>query len=340
MGDPADRGEQIPILDAGPLLGPDGPARRALDDAVLRAATRSGFMTLVGVPAAARLDPEVRSLLLRVLDLPAASKRPLYRQRYEPGNPNRYRGLAPLRPQQGIGTESIEFGPDAVEPGRGDPDDLLCEPSVWPEESELPGFRARLSGAFAGLEELGLAVVASLERGLGLEPGRLVRCFEGGNSTLRLVRHPGPGELPEAVCRALAVDDGSPGVLQLVLPHSDSGCVTFVSQDEQQGLQARGRDGRWVRVPAPDGGLAVNFGHLLELWTGGAIRATEHRVVGRLARRSSIPFFFEPAVDARIEPLPGAPAFEPVLYGDYLWSRMRSFPDYRGLEGRRARSAG
>ena len=328
---------EIPVLDAGSLYGGDTPERRALDAAIQRAATRAGFMTLRGLPGPVRLTPGQRDRLLRVLDLPEASKCRLYRQRYAAGNPNRYRGLAPLRPEEGIGTESIEFGADAVEPaGRGDPADLLCEPSAWPAESELPGWRAELSRVFAAFESLGLAVVASLERGLGLEEGRLGRCFDRGNSTLRIVRHPGPGELPPAVARALALDgEGPEGRLQLVLPHSDSGCVTFVSQDATRGLEARAHDGRWVAVPAPEGALAVNFGHLLELWTGGAIRATEHRVVGTACRRSSIPFFLEPAVDAWIEPLPGAD-FEPVRYGDYVWDRMRKFPDYENLGERRA----
>ncbi len=331
---------EIPVLDAGPLYGGDTSERRALDAAIQRAATQAGFMTLVGLPEPAHLTAERRGALLRVLDLPEASKRRLYRQRYAPDNPNRYRGFAPLRPEEGIGTESIEFGTDAVEPARrGDPTDLLCEPSVWPAESELPGWRTDLSQVFAALETLGLAVVASLERGLGLETGRLGGCFAHGNSTLRLVRHPGPGELPPAVARALALGgDGPDGALQLILPHSDSGCITFVSQDATRGLEARARNGEWIAVPAAPGALAVNFGHLLELWTGGRIRATEHRVVGRACRRTSIPFFLEPAVDAWIEPLPGADfaSFQPQRYGDYVWERMRKFPDYKNLGDRRA----
>lgn len=98
----------------------------------------------------------------------------------------------------------------------------------------------------------------------------------------------------------------------LDLPHSDSGCITFVSQDAGAGLQARTRDGRWEPVPAPLGGLAVNFGYLLEKWTGGAVKATEHRAIGPERRRTAVVFFFEPAVAARIEPLPAFAPFEPT----------------------------
>ncbi len=80
--------------------------------------------------------------------------------------------------------------------------------------------------------------------------------------------------------------------------------------------------------------LAVNFGKVLELWTGGRFRATEHRVLASEVSRCSIPFFFEPRVDARIAALPGldGPAFAPFLYGDHLWALMTKFFEFRGLE--------
>lgn len=133
--------DEIPVVDVTPLAGGDSPERRAVDDAIGRAATHSGFMTLIGVPTAARLLGARRDALLRVFDLPDAAKQGLYRQRYRAENPNRYRGMAPLRPEEGIGAENIDIGPDAVDPGgRGDPRDLLCELSPWPAESELPGW--------------------------------------------------------------------------------------------------------------------------------------------------------------------------------------------------------
>lgn len=115
---------------------------------------------------------------------------------------------------------------------------------------------------------------------------------------------------------------------------SISGLVTLLAQDGIAGLQARTTGGAWVDVPPAEGGLAVNFGGLLQRWTGGRIRATEHRVVGDFAERRSIPFFYEPAADARIAPLPlsGFPDFEPFAYGDHLWSSMMRFVEFRGLE--------
>ena len=73
----------------------------------------------------------------------------------------------------------------------------------------------------------------------------------------------------------------------------------------------------------------MNFGALLSDWSGGRVRATEHRVLGGLKERCSVPFFFEPAVDARIVPISGDG--ESYVYGDKLWERMLSFVEFRGL---------
>jgi len=87
-------------------------------------------------------------------------------------------------------------------------------------------------------------------------------------------------------------------------------------------------------VPPADGTLAVNFGELLERWTGGRVRATRHRVVAPKTARFSIPFFYEPRVDAEIAPLPlaGAEPFEPFLYGDYLWEAATNFVEMSGIK--------
>jgi len=116
--------------------------------------------------------------------------------------------------------------------------------------------------------------------------------------------------------------------------HADSGFVTLLAQDGVEGLQAKNLAGEWIDVPPADGTLAVNFGELLERWTGGRVRATRHRVVAPKTARFSIPFFYEPRVDAEIAPLPlaGAEPFEPFLYGDYLWEAATNFVEMSGIK--------
>ena len=90
-------------------------------------------------------------------------------------------------------------------------------------------------------------------------------------------------------------------------------------------------------MPPTEGALAVNFGRVLQRWSGGRIMATRHRVIGRGEERKSIPFFYEARADAEICPLPlDAPdAFEPFLYGDYLWDTTTQFVEFKGMESLR-----
>jgi isopenicillin N synthase-like dioxygenase len=93
-----------------------------------------------------------------------------------------------------------------------------------------------------------------------------------------------------------------------------------------------------VDVAPLEGTLVVNFGQVLEQWSAGRIRATEHRVVGTGVERYSIPFFYEARADATIAPLPVDPPdrFAPFLYGDFLWKRITAFVEFRGMEGERS----
>jgi isopenicillin N synthase-like dioxygenase len=180
--------------------------------------------------------------------------------------------------------------------------------------------------AYAGFEALGRDLVHAVALGLGVAPERPLSWFRDGNSTLRLLRYP-PRPAASLPAGSEALPDGR---LVVGRPHSDSGFVTLLWTDGSGGLQARAADGGWLEVPGD--GVAVNFGQMLSDITGGRIRATEHRVVGGLGERHSVPFFFEPRVDALVEPLVGdAPAF---VYGDYAWERMRQFVEFRGVERR------
>ncbi|MBM3524678.1 MAG: isopenicillin N synthase family oxygenase [Alphaproteobacteria bacterium] len=320
----------IACIDVAPLFGASGPARDAVDAAIIAVAADSGFMTIRGFEAVATADRAARAELLRIFTLTDESKRRLYRRKFDPARPNIYRGWFPLQHGERTHKEGIDIGPDLVRP-IAVAEDPLRELTPLPEESALPGWRAAASTYYRGMERLGLTMMRSLARGLGLPEAQFDANFRDGISTLRLIHY--PARRPESLVGISDVitEDGRhiTGAA-----HVDSGLVTLLAQDGVPGLQARGRDGAWIDVPPTEGTLAINFGKLLERWTGGRIRATEHRVVGTGADRCSIPFFFEPAVDAVIAPLPlpGIEAFAPFAYGDHLWAAMTRFVEFRGLE--------
>ena len=330
----------IPTIDVSPLFGPASPARDAVDRAILEAAAGAGFMAVTGLPADVPHGPAVRAELLRLFRLPEEVKRRLWRRKFDAGQPNVYRGWFPLQNGAMTYKEGIDMGPDLADPDRPvDPADPLTEATPLPGEAELPGWRAAATLYYRGMERLGQTLMRAVARGLGLPETNFDGDFAGGISTLRLIRY--PVRPPESFAGGdesqIFVEHRGERRHLIGGAHVDSGFVTLLAQDGVEGLQARAPDGAWVDVPPAEGTLAVNFGGLLERWTGGLIRATEHRILGPGRERFSIPFFYEPKVDAVIRPLPiaGMPAFEPFLYGDHLWASMLRFVEFRGLEAAR-----
>jgi isopenicillin N synthase-like dioxygenase len=331
--------EVVPRIDVSALFLETGRCA-ATDAAILEAASSSGFMTIGGFPSDLPVGAGSRRAVLRLFDLPAEETRKLWRQKFDPAHGNVYRGWFPLQNGHETYKEGIDLGPDlAFGPGAVDPDDPLREATPLPPEHLVPGWRAATANYFHAMERLAQTLMHALARGLGLPERHFDPTFAGGISTLRLIHYPvRPAEsmigIPEEL---LWVTNRGERHYLLGRAHVDSGLMTLLAQDGVAGLQARGGDGAWIDVPPEEGTLAVNFGKLLQTWTGGRIKATEHRVIGRGEERYSVPFFYDARADALIEPLPlpGAPRFTPFYFGDYLWSTMTKFVEFQGLEGMR-----
>jgi isopenicillin N synthase-like dioxygenase len=342
------RPEAIPVIDIGALFGPPSPARDAADRKVMEAASEIGFMTVSGLPAEVPIDAPTRRAMLRLFTLSEAEKRKLWRQKFDPGQANIYRGWFPLQEGHTTYKEGIDIGPDlAYGAAAVDPEDPLREASALPSESALPGWRAVAASYYREMERTARLIMRSIARRLGLVERFFDDAFTvGGVATLRFIRYPVRSAQSAAGGndddRDMWVTHGGERRYLVGRGHVDSGLVTLLAQDGVEGLQARARDGSWLDVPPAEGTLAVNFGKVLERWTGGRIKATEHRVIGAGRERFSIPFFYEPRVDAEIAPLPipDAPSFTPFLFGDHLWATMTTFVEFHGLETlRRPRGA-
>ncbi|MFI5012668.1 MAG: isopenicillin N synthase family dioxygenase [Hyphomicrobiales bacterium] len=330
----------VPLIDITPLHATDCPTRRATDAEIMQAATGSGFMTVTATPELLPATRARRAQMLKLFALPEEEKRKLWRRKYDPAQGNIYRGYFPLLPGPAQNAEGYDMGPDIVHRRRADAgDDPLLEATPLPPEQKLPGWRAATANYYRAMETTGRVLMASVARGIGLDERFFDAAFDGGNSTLRFLHYPDrdAAAIGEG---AVFVEEG--GVRRRVIggAHVDSGFVTLLAQDGVEGLQAQDASGQWVGVPPREGTVAVNFGGLLERWTGGRIKATRHRVLSPGRPRHSIPFFYEPRVDAVIRPLPLADAadFEPFVYGDHLWQAMLKFPTYKGMdEVRKAR---
>ena len=83
--------------------------------------------------------------------------------------------------------------------------------------------------------------------------------------------------------------------------HVDSGVFTVLYQDRKGGLQVQNRKTKkWYDVPFNKKALVVNTGRALEFLSKGKFKATNHRVLWNKSKRLSIPFFFEPSYDFKM----------------------------------------
>ena len=73
------------------------------------------------------------------------------------------------------------------------------------------------------------------------------------------------------------------------------------------------------KVQAEPGVFVINFGEMLEFWTAGLVKATEHRVVGGSQERISVPMFFNPSYETNVAP-PGSA--QVISAGDHLTKRF------------------
>lgn len=286
----------LPVVD---LRAESGQLRQSLREA----AHRTGFFYLTGHDVPDELAGRVLAVARRLFALPQPDKdaiamlhSPHFRGYTRLGG-ELTRGEVDWREQIDIGPERPSIG------GAGRPDYLWLQgPNQWPAAlPELPGIIADWDAALS-------RVARTLLRHWAASLGSVSEVFDSAftdtpATLIKVIRYPGQAA-------------GSQGVGA----HRDSGVLTLLlAEPGSRGLQVR-RDDGWIDVPPRDGAFIVNIGELLEVATGGYLRATEHRVDLRQPSndRISVPYFFNPRLDARI----------PVLtLPDELASRARRVDD-------------
>ena len=305
---------EIPVIDFAALDRPE------LVSAIDRACRTTGFFVIENPPVAPDLVESVYAQARAFYDLPRGTK-----ARYAIADQPTHRGYVPPGEEQyGAvqGAAGDEAGPPremkegfeiGLETPVDDPDvrdgALFLGPNAWPEE--LPAFRPAVSAYYAAMSGLGETLLGLFAEGLGIPADRFAAMRRKPCSTLRLLKYHARTAEPGQTALGIGV-------------HTDSECFTLLST-RGAGLEAVSRAGRWEAVPEVPGGLVVNIGDTMEVWTNGAYVSTQHRVVSDGRERYSLPFFVGADFFQEIAPLealtgPEGPKYEPYVYGRHIVS--------------------
>ena len=115
--------------------------------------------------------------------------------------------------------------------------------------------------------------------------------------------------------------------------HVDSGVFTVLYQDKKGGLQVQNRNNKkWYDVPFNKKALVVNTGRALEFLSKGKFKATNHRVLWNKSKRLSIPFFFEPSHDFKMnENFLNSKRYSKkgLIYEKFLNQSLKKFIEYQ-----------
>ena len=179
----------------------------------------------------------------------------------------------------------------------------------WPPQ--LPAFRPAMLAYMNAMEALGLAMLPLYARSLGLDDGFFATAFREPSITLRISSYP-----PQETFDGEEFGTG---------PHTDAGFMTMLAQARVPGLEILHRDGSWRQAAVLPGMFLVNIGQMLTRWSNDLYPSTPHRVINLAGRqRFSMPFFFDPDLEAEIACLPtcqgpdNPPRHAPIRYLDHI----------------------
>ena len=287
----------IPILDLTPLFEGDTDA---LARDFLRAYGETGFAYITGHGIAPSLIEDVFEASRQFHALPQSEKMKIALDR-------NHRGFIAMDTSTDVNSTLAEV----TKPNRSESFMMMREdatetagflsgPNQWPN---LPDFRATLEAYNAAMCRLAHQLIRLAAQCLGEGPDALTQHFQPPTTWLRLLYYPST--------------DPAETDLYGSAPHTDFGALTILAQDPVGGLQVQTPAGQWIDAPPMEGAFVVNVGDMLNLWSGGRLRSTPHRVINASGRaRYSVPFFYDPNVNATITPLTGDKT--PVHFGTFL----------------------
>ena len=300
----------LPLVDISPFLSTssqdeEGKNRTAKE--IFAACSTVGFFYLVnhGIPAS--LTDSILSLGKDFfLNSSLEEKTAIIRRKVGEGHGDGARGWQPLRDNVTMGKrdwqEAVDFYREHDEAnadgsGSGPPYDILMGKNLWPQRPE--GLKDTFEEYIERMLELGNAVLRAMSAALQVGNDDLfIQSTKKSFWGMRLI---GYIPIPEAETAPSEDDSDDDGIS--CGEHTDYGCVTLLLTDSIKGalqIRPQGQPDAWINADPVPGAFVVNIGDMMERWTNGMWRSTSHRVVHRGQEfRTSIPFFYEPDLEAR-----------------------------------------
>ena len=260
-------------------------------ETVRTACERHGFFYISGHGVDASLQTRLEHASARFFALPPEAK-----QRISMARGGRaWRGWFPLGGELTSGSPDLKEGLYLGEElGPHDPrvraDWPMHGANLFP--AELPELQTAVIDFIAAQTSVGHRVMELIARSLDLTADFFSqRLTRRPLPLFRIFHYPAPRE-----------SEAGWGVGE----HTDYGLLTVLKQDDCGGLEVKTPSG-WVDAPPIPNTFVCNLGDMLDRMTGGRYRSTPHRVRNTSGKsRYSWPFFFDPAFDAEVVPLPGA----------------------------------
>ncbi len=299
----AELGSSVPVIDVGGLRA--GAAGDAVEG-IARACREWGFFQVVNHGISQELIDDVwchsRQFFHRSID----TKESILRSRENPwGYYNNE-----LTKNQRDKKEVFDYTTEGVDP-------IYQSKNRWPASND--GFRTTMLAYLEACTDLSVGLLEAFCVGLHLPANYLNQFFLPEHTGFIRLNH-----YPVADPMADSAIDNLPDANLGVHHHTDAGALTVLLQDEAGGLQVH-RDDCWHDIPPIEGAFVINTGDMMQVWSNDNYQAATHRVLAMdSCDRYSIPFFFNPAADARISPLPTVISdSHPCAYRTIHWAEFR-----------------
>ena len=288
--------KRLPIVDISALVINNQETLEFTKSAesLYKALSEVGFAIIVGHQVAAETISNMRKAVAKVFDTP---REILLSDTVAKGN---YRGFVPLgffTPNSGKGNA------DQYEAWKlhneTDPDDQICRdcnlygPNKWPDIAD--DIKTPVMNYWRELTRVSEYLIIALCKIMGIDEKYIFDCLKNPLTNMTLLNYPPTPPIGDTWGQH---------------PHKDFNMLTLLAHDPIGGLEVRTLDDEWITAECPPDGMVLNVGDMLELWSGGRLVSTPHRVINRTGKhRQSFPFFSKPRWDVIVkpllEPLPG-----------------------------------